>query len=341
MNSAQRGMTLLVPVCLLLTLVTTAVWTYSKQLRHYAVSLQRQTASSSLIYSASESLGLAHHALGSSIQWQSALTLPQRDLITEQNTVRVRDASLTFFTLSATVTSQASEMQHTQTIGVVRHPLIVARPILPVTFSADVSPHSTIKLVAPLISMPTFWKQTPLDATEALQQHCDPVNGSHCQALSGAAAIFPDDIFRYVFGFKKQDFTAAALPASTTLANCSNLSTANSHVIWITGDCHVPAAETLGSEASPILLIVEDGHLSFAEGSSFTGLLVTLARTSNLEKDIIVHDTSTISGAAIIAQPLSSRSELRLAFSANVLRKLQNAQYTQHASFLYGSWHDF
>ncbi len=341
MISYQRGTTLLVPVCLLLTLVTTAVWTFSKQVRHYAVSQQRTTERNSLLYRASEALLLTHHALTTTSNWQTTLTSKERGHIREYQHLNIRGASMTFFRLSASASNSKETMTVSETLGIVRLPVMVVRPTLALTFSEKVSPDARITLVDPDNTSPVYHARVPLAPALSLQQYCKSNSMRDCQPLSPADAVFPKDIVAHTFEIEDGNFSPDSLPDRTALSGCTNVASTSSHVIWVTGDCHIPSKVTLGTLSQPVLLIIEDGHLSVGSGAVINGLLITLARKSRLPKDIIVHSSGMIAGAAIIAQPLSASSVIRLTYSSEVINKLQNAHYMQRATFLPGSWHDF
>ncbi|WP_414827996.1 hypothetical protein [Alteromonas sp. H39] len=337
----QQGTTLLVPVCLLLTLVTTAVVAYSKQLRHHAVTLQREIERSELHLTSSTSLAVTHNALGATMRWQTALSATQKSIIREHRNVDIRGAATTFFSLSATARSAASSLSYTQSMNVVRYPLIRATPAQPAIFSASISPNAEITLVRPHPDKLDFWSRDALASPVAVQHRCESTAMASCHALRPADTPFPDDVVKYIFGVSRSAFHADVLPGSNTLTDCENITSVRARIIWVTGSCHLPLGANLGSDDNPVLLIIEDGHLSLSSGVTVTGMLVTLSRASALHKDIIQHETSTIIGAALIAQPLSARSSLRVIYDKNTLTALQNAHYTQRTAFLTGSWHDF
>ena len=248
---------------------------------------------------------------------------------------------MVFFAVSASASSRSSSMTYTQSMRVMKYPVIRAHPTYAAIFSAGVSPNAGITLIHPLPKAPVYWKQYALELPTGVQQHCLSTAELKCQPLHGSDMPFPDDIFEYVFGVKQQKLHAGTLPDSKEITHCENIALITSRIIWVTGNCYIPAGTSLGSEASPVLLIVEDGHLSFASGVTLSGMLVTLSRKSQLPKDIVQHNTSLITGAVIIAQPLSTRSALRIVYAKEILATLQNASYAQHTSFLTGSWHDF
>ena len=337
----QQGTTLLVPVCLLLTLVTAAVVSYSVQLRHHTVSLQRDAQRSEQQFTSMASLALVHQALGSTTGWQTALSPSQKSMISEQQKIDIRGAAITLFSLSATSVSGLSSISDAQSISVVRSPVIRAYPAHAAMIAAGMSPTAEIILTDLPLTTPALWtKHTPA-LPQATQLHCKTTAMATCQPLTPSGTPFPDDIFTYLFGITRSAFHADVFPGSETIADCGNIASVRTRIIWVNGNCHVPVGVHLGSDENPALLVVEDGHLSLGAGVTVTGMLVTLSRRSELPKDIIQHSTSEITGAAVIGQDLSARSILRVTFSKTTLTTLQNAAYTQRASFLSGSWHDF
>ena len=337
----QQGTTLLVPVCLLLTLVTAAVVSYSKQLRHHTVSLQRDAQRSELHFTSQASLARTHQALGSTTRWQTALTPSQRSIISEHQKIDIRGATITLFSLSATSADELTAMSDIQSMSIVRSPVIRAYPTHAAIIAAGMNPTAEMTLTGLPLTRSALWTRDAPAPSEAIQQHCVSSAMTTCQPLTPSYSAFPDDIFTYLFGIPRSVFYAETLPGSDTLTDCGSIASVHTRIIWISGNCHVPVGVQLGSDDNPVLLIVEDGHLSLASGVTVTGMLVTLSRRSELPKDIIQHSTSEIIGAAVVAQNLSARSILRVTYSKTTLTTLQNAAYTQRASFLSGSWHDF
>lgn len=337
----QQGTTLLVPVCLLLTLVTAAVVSYSTQLRHHATSLQRDVQRDELHFDSAASLALTHHALATTKRWQTALTPSQKSIISEHQKIDIRGAAITLFSLSATSVSSSSSLSDTQKMNVVKSPVMRVYPVHAVTTAASISTKAELTLIRPPLTAPALWTRYTPGPPEATQQHCKSSTMAMCQPLSASGLPFPPDIVKYMFGVSQSEFHADLLPGSDTLTDCKNIASIRARIIWVAGSCHLSDGVNLGSETNPVLLIVEDGHVSLASGASLTGMLVTLSRNSGLPKDIIQHATSVITGAAVVLQDLSARSTLRITYSKEILVTLQNAEYTQRASFLTGSWHDF
>ena len=83
MAKYQQGTSLLVPVCLLLVLVTAAVMSYSEQLRHHTISLQRDAERNNLHFSTSESLARTYHLLDSTQRWETVLSASHKRTISE------------------------------------------------------------------------------------------------------------------------------------------------------------------------------------------------------------------------------------------------------------------
>lgn len=135
----------------------------------------------------------------------------------------------------------------------------------------------------------SIWSKAVIDVPSGSAATCQlgeyTLAGGNCSATSkisssagkGAdivdnSATFPDDVFKYIFGVPTDSYGIVKAQA-TVLADCSNLA-GKTGIVWITGACDISSGTTIGSETSPIQLVVESGDFTLGPNSTFYGMLV-------------------------------------------------------------------
>lgn len=83
---------------------------------------------------------------------------------------------------------------------------------------------------------------------------------------------FPSDVFQYIFGVPTTDYGTVKAQA-TVVTDCANL-VGKKGIVWVTGTCTIPSGTTVGTIASPIILVVESADFTMNANSTFYGMLV-------------------------------------------------------------------
>lgn len=111
---------------------------------------------------------------------------------------------------------------------------------------------------------------------------------------------FPADVFEHVFGMPQTDAYLLRDQAQP-LADCAALNAASAGLYWLRGDCGVPADASVGSLASPVLLIVEDGAFTLGAHAALIGVVFLLQQDEG-------HRVQLDTGAIVHGALLSNRS---------------------------------
>jgi len=77
-------------------------------------------------------------------------------------------------------------------------------------------------------------------------------------------ANFPTDLFRFLFGINKADWTTKKAEADSyghVVSSCSGLNTTSGNTYplwWITGECELSSSQVIGSTSKPVILVLDN-----------------------------------------------------------------------------------
>ncbi len=133
---------------------------------------------------------------------------------------------------------------------------------------------------------------------------------------------FPCDIFAYLFGVEKTNYTRVrdTVPAINRLSDCDSLDENSFGIYWISGsDCDITSNVTVGSASHPVLLISAAAQTTI-HGSLFGVLVVTDAENAAAEFSGNGH--GTIYGAAVMDAEMNHfNGTFQIVYLDNVVQK--------------------
>jgi Tfp pilus assembly protein PilX len=162
------------------------------------------------------------------------------------------------------------------------------------------------------------------------------------------ASEFPVSPFAYLFGAGKSD-DGIALRAEIKakaesgdgllLQNCDTLASdfaalSGSALVWVEGDCDIPAGSLVGNREKPILLVVE-GELRVNANSEMWGILMGL-------DEVVLNGGPVIHGSAVaeIQGDLTNGTYSQV-YDENVFASLRDDSVNTDISKVKYSWKDF
>ena len=171
---------------------------------------------------------------------------------------------------------------------------------------------------------------------------------------------FPPDVFDFVFGVPSTQWTSIKTKADEGLdvtdnliatghqyADCGDLSMNSKGIIWITGNCSIGNNARIGSEATPVILVVHNGALSFSGSPIIYGIVFAFDEPGGDSfPGPDVGGSGQIRGSLISNNSFDGgpgAGEFSVVWDPNVFTNIQNnsdESYRQVAS-IPGSWHDF
>ncbi|PTC00877.1 hypothetical protein C9975_05180, partial [Thalassospira xiamenensis] len=155
---------------------------------------------------------------------------------------------------------------------------------------------------------------------------------------------FPADLLDYLFGIASEDWRDLKEQATAELANCDNLSSAPSGLLWVAGDCNVSSNTIVGSMAEPVVLIVQDGDLRMNGGAEVNGLVLSFTTPEDTTgpHELTMNGGAVVNGAVLANHPANlANGTLTVRFDGDVLANITNNDAFRRVSRVGGSWHDF
>jgi hypothetical protein len=162
------------------------------------------------------------------------------------------------------------------------------------------------------------------------------------------ASEFPISPFAYLFGAGKSDDGIALRTEikakaesgdGLLLQNCDTLASdfsalSGSALVWVEGDCAIPAGSLVGSREKPILLVVE-GELRVNANSEMWGILMGL-------DEVVLNGGPVIHGSAVaeIEGDLTNGTYSQV-YDENVFASLRDDSVNTDISKVKYSWKDF
>lgn len=118
---------------------------------------------------------------------------------------------------------------------------------------------------------------------------------------------FPDDLFQFLFGVVRADWQTVYDMADSkhqVAADCSGLSATSGQKFrlwWITGDCNMGANQVIGSQAEPVILVIDDHQLDMGGGGArINGIVFIFDNPSNVATPSTdFHGSPAIYGALV------------------------------------------
>lgn len=127
--------------------------------------------------------------------------------------------------------------------------------------------------------------------------------------VDGDTTNYPPDMFQYVFGVPKENYTVIKSRA-TVLGGCGTLGPTSSGIYWITGECIIPANTTVGSVASPVIIIVQSADFRMNANSTLYGIVFAFDPNENA-------GTMTMNGGAAVHGALLSNDAASMGININ------------------------
>jgi len=147
-------------------------------------------------------------------------------------------------------------------------------------------------------------------------------------------------LLSYLFNRSLSTFSAHYFASALIANSCNNVT--DSPVLWVRGNCNISGERSLGSAEDPVLVIIENGHLSIEDDGQLFGLVVIVSKDDNLfYPSVTLSPSSTLHGAIGATVPLNPKVEGKITFDTNILQQLQRAPALSKIHPIPGSWHDF
>jgi hypothetical protein len=300
-------------------------------------------------------------------EWNNAEIIQQNKQLTynvtsqQQRIARESYAISTFILTSRAVANEdaATAEQHQHLVGL---PLLAKIPAAPLMVKGELNGGYRISIVtnpngggdnlpisvwtpvaiADLPALPTTCLMYEFKAHQCDQQWLSKA-GFKSADIVDSSLTFPTDLLAYLTPIKTTDWTSLQDEATAILTTCDTLNERSNGLIWIQGDCALPMGLELGSFASPVILVIQQGKLVMPSPSSVKGLLILLNPDENHSPPEIANfGQSTLTGALISTGGLDmTKGKLQIIFDADVLGNLQNHPDLSRLARVPGSWRDF
>jgi hypothetical protein len=163
---------------------------------------------------------------------------------------------------------------------------------------------------------------------------------------------FPTDLFQFLFGVARPNWQTVYNMANSrhqVVAGCSSLSATSGQKFrlwWITGDCSMVSNQVIGSEADPVILVIDDHQLTtIGAGDTIYGLVFLFNNPSNTATPSAdFHGSSTIFGSLVSdVGGAAMNGSYSIVYDQTLLENLDSITSSANFSIAYipGSWRDF
>lgn len=163
---------------------------------------------------------------------------------------------------------------------------------------------------------------------------------------------FPDDLFQFLFGVVRADWQTVYDMANSkhqVVADCSGLSATSGQIFrlwWVTGDCDMGSTQIIGSEADPVILVVDDHQLDMGGGGArIYGVVYLFDNPDNAATPSAdFHGSPAIYGSLISeAGGSAMNGSYSVVYSQTINNNLTSDDDSANFSiaFVPGSWRDF
>ncbi|MCW8092918.1 hypothetical protein [Alteromonas sp. ASW11-130] len=352
----NKGMAMLAPVTLLLSLVVTALLICNNTLltvyamkteTHFAERAQRDAQSR-----------IEH--LKATLLNADATPPPllSGQTIHAEQKIDINGLELPTYTLSAHTTIHRSE--RTITEAVIKAPILLNLPTAPLSVLGSIPRQTIFELGIPdkfvdLNSYFSLWSRGVPAITAKHQVSCraSHFNNGECllRVLSSSQSYgpdfyigdtdFPSDLILFLFGLQSKFLDALSQYSAESISTCKELNEESSGMYIIDSDCTFPVKKVIGTPTAPVLLISINSNVQLEPDVKFFGLLVSLCIDSALSYDIKMHASASIFGALMANCTISKHSYIRVRFSQSILNALRDNSKMQRLYRIPGSWRDF
>ncbi len=291
--------------------------------------------------------------------WQAQLSLTEREDVTSYSKNIVREATTESFTLRVRGASEDGAVQRHIEASYIRFPRLINLPPAPLMVQGELSPSTSLMLHS--ITADTL---TPQWLSYVSDSHLDlsgndkitclepRFNVASCvdnavtsSAVKGPdivdnAAGFPPDIFAYLFGVTSSRYEKVRQSAHFLRTNCDD-TTGLVGMIWIEGNCDLATSAMLGSETSPVIVVVHNGELLLRTHSKIFGLVVIFRENSALDYRVTIPISALVKGAIISNHAVDADSTINILYSRALLLTLQRHPFLQQMELIPGTWRSF
>lgn len=128
-------------------------------------------------------------------------------------------------------------------------------------------------------------------------------------------------------------------PAAMLLQTCVSLNQQSRGFHIVRGDCHLQG--NVGQPAQPLILLVQQGHLSLAPQTQFHGIVVLLGADDEAVF-VDMEPGAQITGSLVSLVPIQrSTGALRVVFDAQMMAMIRQSSWFYRLYALAGSWRDW
>ncbi|MBP9569846.1 MAG: hypothetical protein KBE13_06885, partial [Aeromonadaceae bacterium] len=157
-------------------------------------------------------------------------------------------------------------------------------------------------------------------------------------------STFPPDLLWYLFGepdtaegWANMNDKAVAVPPGSS---CSSLGPTSTGIYIVQGNCDLP--DDVGSESSPVALIVKDGDLTLNADKTFNGIIFVYSSMEPSPYDVKTNGNATINGSLILnSPPKNLNGNFNLKYDQRVMSSIQSGAMFQSTKMVPGSWRDW
>ncbi|MDN7124609.1 hypothetical protein J6I90_06920 [Pseudidiomarina sp. 1APP75-32.1] len=168
--------------------------------------------------------------------------------------------------------------------------------------------------------------------------------GDHGIDILDSDPAFPDDLLDYLFGIPEENWEDLRAMANHEFDNCNSLGPNTTGLIWISGNCDMPASD-VGQPGAPALIIVHDGDFKMNGSITLFGMVfqfVTPGQASPPQYEITLNGGAYVEGSILASQdPKLSNGNLTIRYSSEVLQSMETNEEFRRVYRVGGSWHDF
>lgn len=159
--------------------------------------------------------------------------------------------------------------------------------------------------------------------------------------LDNDTANFPPDLLEYLFGVREENWEDLRDMANLVLTDCSSLSAASTGLIWVEGNCDVPAAQ-IGTADDPLALVVHNGNIKMNANTEVYGMVFSFDNNDLTDYSMSMNGGAVIHGAVMAnQQPDLSNGTLMVHYHKDVLTNIVTNDNFRRVHRVGGSWRDF
>ncbi|WP_341503073.1 pilus assembly PilX N-terminal domain-containing protein [Gallaecimonas sp. GXIMD4217] len=268
--------------------------------------------------------------------------------------------SLTYPVVDLTSTGQSldgtSTQVHRQTLLI--RPIVATGPAAPLTvggsmvvggsFSVAANPNAGGRGVPVSI-----WMDTPVDLSGSVKTcgqgewddgDCTVATYSSKDNAGidvlDADPDFPDDLFAHVFGIPSGEWSRIKNEATQILTSCAGLTNQSYGLIVVEGPCDLKT--DLGTQESPVILLVVDGDLTLNASYDFYGIIFSFHTDPAVETDFKANGTAAMNGSLVANHDVEiSNGNFGVRYDELALSNIAISASFQRITRLPGSWRDW